>query len=124
MMCIVRQRGERPTDPGLTTGVRIVLARQTPEIVAEHADEIDVFCVGDDATPERLRAEGHTVIMLRDGWYRADGAGGIAIWGQGAYWEVRDTPFDVREAAGPAAAVADSTSASGEVNVRRAIFGV
>jgi hypothetical protein len=124
MMFIVRQRGERPRDASLASGVRIALVRQTPSIVAEHADEIDLFCVGDEAAPERLEAAGRRVIRLRDGWYQADGAGGVAIWGQGAYWEVRDTPFSVMEAAGPASDDAASADGGDEVNVRRAIFGV
>jgi hypothetical protein len=97
MMFIVRTRGERPRAPD----VRIALARRTPNIVPDSAGRIDLFCVGDDESPDRLRAEGWEVVTLRDGWYQGDDAGGVAIWGQGKYWEVRDTPFSVKEAAGP-----------------------
>src|SRR4051812_8220538 len=123
-MFIVRVRGERPDDELLGADLRVALIRRTPDIVAEHPDEIDLFCVADDAAPERLRAAGWTVVTLRDGWYQADDAGGVGIWGQGLYWEVRETPFSVRKAAGPGGIAADVDNASGEVNVRRAIFGV
>jgi hypothetical protein len=96
MMFIVRTGGERPRDPD----VRIALARKTPPIVPNGEGKTDLFCVGDDAAPDRLRAEGWSVVDLRDGWYQGDDAGGVAIWGQGKYWEVRDTPFSVKEAAG------------------------
>jgi len=123
-MFIVRRRGERPADGYLAPGIRIAAVRQTPGIVAEHADQIDLFCVGDDAAPEALEAQGWSVVRPRDGWYQADGEGGVAIWGQGTFWEVRDTPFSVREAVGPASDTAADEDDGGEVNVRRAIFGV
>jgi hypothetical protein len=97
MMFMVRTRGERPRDPG----VRIALARKTPSIVPESAGLTDLFCVADDEATDRLRADGWNVVTLRDGWYQGDDAGGVAIWGQGKYWEVRDTPFSVKEVAGP-----------------------
>jgi hypothetical protein len=124
MMFIVRRRGERPDDATLGSGVRIALVRRTPEIVAEHQDEIDLFCVGDESAPERLEGQGWRVVRLRDGWYQADDEGGVAIWGQGLYWEVRDTPFSVQAAAGPVSDAAAGASDGDEVNVRRAIFGV
>jgi hypothetical protein len=125
-MFIVRTRGERPVEPG----IRIALVRRTPSIVPESEGRTDLFCVGDDEAPDRLRARGWTIVMLHDGWYQGDDEGGVAIWGQGAFWEVRDTPFTVREAAGPAAETADAadTAAGGEdgerLDVRRGIFGV
>ena len=120
MMFIVRTRGEPPRD----LGVRVVVVRKTPSIVADSADQIDLFCVGDDEAPDRLRAEGWNVVNLRDGWYQDDEGGGVAIWGQGKYWEVRDTPFTVKEAVGPASE-APAEQQSGEVvDVRRSIFGV
>ncbi len=33
---------------------------------------------------------------VHDGWYADDTGGGVAIWGQGRHWEIRDTPFTVR----------------------------
>ena len=124
MMFIVRTRGERPIEEFLAPGVRIAIVRTTPSIVAEHADQIDLFCVADDDAPDRLRAEDRIVVLLRDGWYQADDAGGVAIWGQGLYWEVRDTPFSVREAVGPTSDADAGEVSAAEVNVRRAIFGV
>jgi hypothetical protein len=66
---------------------------------------------------------GLTVVPVHDGWYANDTGGGVAIFGQGKFWEVRDTPFTVKEA--DAAVVTTSgTAAVGEfVNVRGAIFG-
>jgi len=124
MMFIVRTESTVPAPPG----VRVALVRATPSIVADHSGQIDLFCIGDDASPERLQADGWTVVSLHDGWYKADDQGGVAIWGQGLYWEIRDTPFSVKEVVGPASdASADNrvaTDGGAEVNVRRAIFGV
>jgi hypothetical protein len=61
-------------------------------------------------------------VALADGWYAEDGGGGVAIWGQGRYWEIRDTPFTVKEACGPAAAAGEAEAEP--VNVRGAVFGV
>lgn len=119
MMFVVRTRGERPPEQG----VRIKLVRRTPEIVRDSPDQVDFFCVGPDDAPERLRAEGWSVVNLHDGWYQADDEGGVAIWGQGAYWEVRDTPFSVKEAVGPAEVSAEADGGS-VVDVRQSIFGV
>ena len=122
MMFIVRTDGERPDDPG----VRIAAERATPALSSEAAGQIDLFIVGDDDAPERLRSQGWRVVLLHDGWYQDDGEGngGIAIWGQGAYWEVRDTPFSVREASGPAGDAAGSEEAGDNADIRRGIFGV
>jgi hypothetical protein len=120
MMFIVRTRGERPREPG----VRVALVRRTPSIVAESADQIDLFCVGGEDAPDRLRGQGWQVVDLRDGWYQGDDAGGVAIWGQGQYWEVRDTTFSVKEAAGPASDAAVEAEAGEVVDVGRTIFGV
>jgi hypothetical protein len=56
-----------------------------------------MFCVGDADAGERLTAAGWTVVPVHDGWYADDHTGGVAVWGNGRYWEVRNTPFDVRE---------------------------
>jgi hypothetical protein len=107
------------------SSVRIALVRQTPSIVADETVQTDLFCVGDEPEMDRLRERGWNVVALRDGWYADDGEGGVAIWGQGLYWEVRDTPFSVKEAVGPAGAASDApTGVDGEtVDVRRGIFG-
>ena len=120
MMFILRTRGEQPRD----LGVRIALVRKTPSIVADSTDQIDLFCVGDDDAPDRLCAEGWNVVTLRDGWYQGDDAGGVAIWGQGKYWEVRVTPFSVKAAVGPASDVRVDQEGGEVVDVRRTIFGV
>jgi hypothetical protein len=122
MMFIVRTSGERPDFPGL----RIVAVRATPRLLPDSAGLTDLFVLGDDGAPERLRSQGWNVVLLRDGWYQDDGEGkgGIAIWGQGAYWEVRDTPFIVREASGPAADAARPDEAGDSTDIRRGIFGV
>ena len=60
---------------------------------------------------------------VHDGWYADDHGGGVAIWGQGMFWEVRDTPFTVKEACGPEAWPAGSLHEKvAEVNVRDSIF--
>jgi hypothetical protein len=48
----------------------------------------------------------------------------VAIWGQGRYWEVRDTPFSVREAAGPEGEMPGEAENGSVVDVRKSIFGV
>jgi hypothetical protein len=102
--------------------VRIALVRRTPSIVADREGQHDLFCVGDEAALEQLAARGWTVVALRDGWYQDDGEGGVAIWGQGRYWEIRDTPFSVVEAAGPAGAASERETGE-TLDVRRGIFG-
>jgi hypothetical protein len=63
-------------------------------------------------------------VSVHDGWYADDTGGGVAIWGQGRFWEVRDTPFTVRETSAEVAAPAASSTTDDEVvNVRKAIFG-
>src|SRR5262249_30721337 len=96
MMFVVRTTGPAPA----ADGIAVKLARRTPAIVAE-GPTTDYFCVGEPAARDALRAAGRPVVELRDGWYADDTGGGVAIWGQGQYWEVRDTPFRVKEAVGP-----------------------
>ena len=119
MMFIVRTADEVPSLPSL----RIKLRRKTPEMVADAAGKTDYFCVGDTGHLSALQTEGYEIVELRDGWYADDAAGGVAIFGQGRYWEVRDTPFTVREAAGPAPSLDPGDPGGGDVNVRGAIFG-
>ena len=121
MMFIIRSAGDKPND----AAIRIKAVRRTPAIVAGAAGKTDYFCVGEPEAIGALRARGAQVVELRDGWYEDDAGGGIAISGHGKYWEVRDTPFTVKEAVGPTAAEAPSDPGSGEVvNVRGAVFGV
>ena len=124
MIFIVRTSGEqgvrRPDEPG----IRVVLERETPRIVADAQGQNDLFCVGDDAAAERAQQDGWSVVTLRDGWYADDTGGGVAVWGQGAFWEVRDTPFTVKEAVGQAQPAAAEGADGVALDVRRGIFGV
>jgi hypothetical protein len=121
MMFIIRTGNNLPAP----TGVALKARRHTPDTVPNAAGKTDYFCVGDEAAIAALREQGLEIVELRDGWYADDSGGGIGISGHGRFWEVRDTPFTVKEAVGPA-----QTTASGrgdiaeQVNVRGAIFGV
>lgn len=115
MMFIIRTAGETPAG----TGFSIRLARRTPTLVSGGVR--DFFCDGD---PDVARSQQLNVVPVHDGWYADDSGGGVAVWGQGRFWEIRDTPFTVRmtSADQPGEAV---TATDGEiVNVRGAIFGV
>ena len=70
--------------------------RRTPAIVRTAEDQRDFFCLGDDGLAQRLRAAGWTVVPVKDGWYDDDSGGGLGVWGDGRYFEVRDTRFTVR----------------------------
>jgi len=119
MMFIVRAVGRPPE----AAGIQVKLARAVPTIVADAAGRADFFCVGEPAAIAALRAAGATVVELHDGYYEDGCGGGVAIWGQGRYWEIRETPFIVTEAVGPREG-SDAAPAEGEqVEVRRAIFG-
>ena len=120
MMFIVRSIGEAPIVPALQIKAR----RRTPDIVPNATGKTDYFCVGEAEDIAALRAGGCEVVELRDGWYADDTGGGIAISGHGKYWEIRDTPFTVREAVGPLRAPESGEPGGDIVNVRRAIFGV
>jgi len=115
MMFIIRTLGEMPSG----TGFGIRLARRTP--VQASGGTRDFFCDGD---PDAAKGQGLNVVAVHDGWYADDTGGGVAIWGQGRFWEIRDTPFTVRETSAEAAVRTDGAVADGEiVNVRQAIFG-
>lgn len=113
MMFIIRTDGAAPDLPSKLT-------RRTPALVARHAGQVDHFCLGE---PAAARAAGHDVVPLHDGWYADDTGGGVAIWGQGEYWEIRTTPFVIAEASGPVASQAAAADTEA-VNIRGAIFGV
>jgi hypothetical protein len=121
MMFIVRGAASAPN----VAAVQVKLTRQTPAIVFGGAGKTDHFCVGDPEAVAALRVDGWEIVELRDGWYADDSGGGVAISGQGKYWEVRDTPFTVKEAVGPGGDASSATDGADEqVNVRREIFGV
>jgi len=72
-----------------------------------------------------LRDAGWAIVDLHDGYYEDGAGGGIGIWGQGRFWEIRDTPLTVKEAVGPTGQSQSTGDGDGEqVNVRGAIFGV
>jgi hypothetical protein len=121
MMFIVRTRGAQPED----ADIQVKVVRKTPAIVPNGDGQIDLFCVAEEQAPERLRAQGWNVVPLRDGWYEDDDRGGVAIWGQGKFWEVRSTTFVVKEAVGPQPQAVDGNGKSdaGVLNVRKAILG-
>jgi hypothetical protein len=120
MMFIVRGTKEWPPPKS----VEVKVTRTTPAIVRNGGGKSDHFCVGIPEHITALRDGGWEIVELRDGWYEDDSGGGVAIFGHGKYWEVRDTPFTVKESVGPVGE-SRSDNASGElVNVRGAIFGV
>jgi len=111
-MFIVRNTGRRPD------GLEVKLRRRTPALAARAAGQVDWFCLGD---AEAARHAGQDVVLLHDGWYADDTGGGVAIYGP--YWEIRDTPFSVREAAPDPSAATQPQDVGEIVNVRKAIFG-
>jgi hypothetical protein len=119
MMFIVRSSGQQPDIPG----VAVKLRRDTPAIVADAVGQVDFFCLGEDTAIAALREAGWRVVELRDGWYEDGRGGGVAIWGQGKYWEIRSEPLTVVEAVGPATRSDAAPAQSEHIEVRRAIFG-
>jgi hypothetical protein len=120
MMFIIRNSGEQPEAPG----IQVKLSRKTPAIVPDATGKTDFFCIGEAEVMAALRAAGWTIVELHDGYYEDGLGGGVGIWGQGKYWEIRDTPFTIKEAVGPAAAAETGTEEGEQINVRGAIFGV
>lgn len=104
MMFIVRTDGPRPNLP-------VKMIRRA----TDGSGKTDYFCIGE---PGDL-----PVVPVHDGWYADDTGGGVAIFGQGKFWEVRDTPFTVVESDDGIAEKAAAPVAE-IVNVRGAIFGV
>jgi hypothetical protein len=117
MMFIIRTLGETPAPNGFT----IRLTRRTPAVSS--GGTLDFFCDGD---PEAAKRQQFNVVMLHDGWYADDSGGGVAVWGQGLHWEIRDTPFSVRESSAGATASSSTEHQTGDemVDVRKGIFGV
>jgi hypothetical protein len=116
MMFIVRTMGKTPPETGFT----IRLARRTPALTSGGTH--DFFCDGDS---EAAKTRQLNVVTVHDGWYADDNGGGVAVWGQGRFWEIRDTPFTVKETSADAAMPSeDAVSGTEVVNVRQAIFGV
>jgi len=119
-MFIVRSGGEPPEAPG----IQVKLRRATPPNLPDAAGKTDFFCIGEADAMAALRASGWTIVELHDGYYEDGLGGGVGIWGQGRYWEIRDTPFTIKEAVGPTPAAEPGTADGEQVNVRGAIFGV
>jgi hypothetical protein len=117
MIFIIRTTPGRVPNRDVNPNLDVKMTRRTPAIVADSAGQIDYFCHG---VPKD--ADGWSVLPVHDGWYADDHGGGMAIWGQGMFWEVRDTPFTVREACGPEAWPQDRHVEDGDLNVRQAIF--
>ena len=116
MMFIIRTNGEVPSGDGFA----IRLIRRTPSLAS--GGTRDFFCDGDI---DEARQGKLNVVAVHDGWYADDTGGGVAIWGQGRFWEIRDTPFRVREfSADPVSPSVDAAADGDVVNVRKAIFGV
>ncbi|MGC2414230.1 MAG: hypothetical protein WA459_16220 [Stellaceae bacterium] len=120
MMFIIRSSGARPD----SAGIQIKLSRATPAIVPDATGKTDFFCVGEADAMAALHASGWTLVELHDGYYEDGLGGGVGIWGQGRYWEIRDTPFTIKEAVGPTPPGEAGSPVGEEVNVRGAIFGV
>jgi hypothetical protein len=120
MMFIIRSSGECPEAPE----IQVKLNRQTPPTVPDATGKTDFFCVGEAEAMAALRASGWTIVELHDGYYEDGLGGGVGIWGQGRYWEIRDTPFTIKEAVGPTAEAASDAEEGQQVDVRGAIFGV
>ena len=120
MMFIVRSVAEQPAVPG----IQVKLSRKTPPNVPDAGGKTDFFCTGDAAAMAAVREAGWTVVELHDGYYEDGSGGGVGIWGQGKYWEIRDTPFTVKEAVGPAGQPEAGAKEGEHVEVRGAIFGV
>ncbi|MGE5270656.1 MAG: hypothetical protein ACM3JG_13395 [Thiohalocapsa sp.] len=119
MMFIVRSDGRRPE----SAGIAIKLSRKTPEIVENAAGMTDFFCLGEAEAMAALREAGWKVVALHDGYYEDGNGGGVAIWGQGRYWEIREEPLTVKEAVAPSSGAEAGPKEGEHVEVRRAIFG-
>jgi hypothetical protein len=114
MMFIVRTYDKPPA------GLIVKMQRQTPPQIAAGAPTTDFFCVGN---AQAASAQGYAVVPVHDGWYADDSGGGIAIFGDGKFWEVRDTPFTVKEADETIVTSGSGSIDTEMVNVRGAIFG-
>ncbi|MBV9828874.1 MAG: hypothetical protein JO001_24885 [Alphaproteobacteria bacterium] len=121
MMFIIRTTGEAPS----AANIAVKLSRKTPAIVTGGEGKTDYFCVAEPDTIEALRGQNVPVVAVHDGYYEDGKGGGVGIWGQGKFWEIRDTPFTVKEAVGATAPATNAPQGDSEqVNVRGAIFGV
>ena len=87
--------------------VEVKLVRRTPTIVRAADDQRDFFCLADASAAQSLAARGWTVVPVNDGWYDDDTGGGVGVWGDGRYFELRDTLFTTVADAGPGRATPD-----------------
>ena len=86
-MFIVRTAGPPPD-------LEVALVRRTPDLVRTAEDERDYFCLADGSAAQHLASTGWTVVPLKDGWYDDDQGGGVAVWGSGRYFELRQTRLE------------------------------
>jgi len=92
VISIIRLRPGQTLPEGLET----IAIRATPSY-ADPTPGTDHFVVH---APDALAAAaaGLEVLPLKDGWYEVP-PGGVAVWGGGKYWELRDTLYTVARAA-------------------------
>jgi len=76
--------------PRVGADLRVVHSRRHPPLA-----ERELFCVGSEGVLQGLREAGNVIVCVHDGWYPDELGGGVAVWGNARYWEVRSTPFDV-----------------------------
>ena len=119
MMFIIRSGGAWPD----RADIDVKLSRETPANVADARGKTDFFCVAETDAITALRAAGWNIVELHDGYYEDGTGGGVAIWGQGRYWEIRSDPFTVKQAVGPTGEPEPRAAEGEQVHVRRAIFG-
>lgn len=78
--------------PGQPEGIEPVASRRTPDYAG--GGTFDHFCELSAQETEALKGKGLKVRALSDGWYELD-AGGVAVWSDGRFWELRSSCFDV-----------------------------
>ena len=87
------------------------------------ADKTDFFCVGEASGDRGAARRGWQVVELRDGYYEDGRGGGVAIWGQGKYWEIRADAVYGHGSVRPRPHARNGRATAEHVEVRRAIFG-
>ena len=93
MISLIRLRPGQQLPPD----IEVIATRVTPAY-ADPAGGTDHFVVHAAERLEFLKASGLEFLPLGDGWYEVP-PGGVAVWGGGNYWELRDTVFTVARSA-------------------------